>query len=152
MKNSIERPFGSHGPEERICAFCGDAFVSTHGLQQYCPEKFGKKDYCKLEQKKLLTQKKLLELAQEVAIINNPPIEQLTPLERNIQVLDTILGNNYRVKTNSDQLDAMGFNINIYSRRIIEGKSDYVTLVFGSISLVWKKQNESISTFTIIRL
>ncbi len=36
------------------CAYCYDYFEMHHRLQKYCPEKFGKKDYCKLGQKSLL--------------------------------------------------------------------------------------------------
>ena len=36
------------------CAYCYDYFEMHHRLQKYCPEKFGKKDYCKLGQKILL--------------------------------------------------------------------------------------------------
>lgn len=152
MKNSDERPFGSHRPEERICAFCGDAFYATHGLQKYCPDKFGKIDYCKYEQKKMVTEAKLVELVKEVNEAVNPPFQRLSPLEQNIHILGTILGPYGQVNTDSDRLNTMGFDITVFSRRILEGHTDYVTLVFGHFELIWKRRNEAISTFKIKKL
>jgi hypothetical protein len=52
MMDSEQRPFSTHFMEERMCEYCSEIFIAHHGLQRYCPEKYGKKDDCKAEQKK----------------------------------------------------------------------------------------------------
>ena len=36
----------------RSCPYCGTKFMADHMLQIYCPEKYGKKNYCKNRQKR----------------------------------------------------------------------------------------------------
>ena len=45
--DSEQRPFSTHFMEERMCEYCSEIFIAHHGLQRYCPEKYGKKDDCK---------------------------------------------------------------------------------------------------------
>ena len=67
MINSEDRPWGNHDYEERSCEFCGEIYYANHGLQRYCPEKFGRKNYCKLEQKKLQSENKLAGMVVKLA-------------------------------------------------------------------------------------
>lgn len=148
----IDERFSWHKPMEKICTFCGDVFISTHGLQQYCPEKYGKSDYCKYEQKKMVSEKKLLEYVKEVNEAKKPQVYNMSPLERNIHILDTILGPTYKIRTESERLHAMGYEINVFSRRVFAGNSDYISLVVGPFELRWIGQVGEISRFSIQRL
>lgn len=152
MLTSNDRPFSSHNPEEKVCLFCNEIFHSTHGLEKYCREKYGIIGYCKNEQKKLVSQQKLADLAQTIANINNPRTQDLSPLERNIQILREIIGQSYQVNTDSDTLDAMGYDINIYSRREYEGNSTYTRLIIGQFGLSWISQIEENIFFKISKL
>ena len=37
-----------------VCKYCNDTFTKHHGLQIYCPSKFGIKNYCKYANRSLL--------------------------------------------------------------------------------------------------
>jgi hypothetical protein len=46
-KNPLFVPKNKDYNHYRICPYCKDGFFAIHLLQKYCPEKFGKNDYCK---------------------------------------------------------------------------------------------------------
>ncbi len=151
MINSLERPFSLHDAEERICAYCGDIFYSYHGLQQYCPDKFGKNYYCKYEQKKMLAEDKLAKTALRWAVTGLPVYEKEAPLDFNFRVIWEIMGSENKKIVSSDLLDSKGYMPSVYNTRTqIAGSEAYVVQV-GNYNIEWIGQNGTHLTFKITK-
>ncbi len=56
MKRSID----PSSTDYRLCAFCGEEFMTNHGTRQFCPQKFGKANYCKQKYAQALKEYKLV--------------------------------------------------------------------------------------------
>jgi len=139
--NSEERPFSMHNPEERLCEFCGDIFHAYHGLQRYCPDKFGRKDYCKYEQKKLVSEKKLADKVSELARAGMK-VNDDSPIEKNKQALKIIMGADWEKTIDSRVLDNAGYDISQFdSRSAINGTNSFLIHV-GDYTLEWIGQNQ----------
>jgi hypothetical protein len=148
--DSIDRPWSIHEPEPRFCEYCGDMFDAHHGLQRYCPEKFGRKDYCKYEQKKKINESKLADHAIQLAKIGIQVHEE-TPLEKNKTVLIAIMGHDRQKLVNSTLLDSLGYEITLFdSKAPINGTSKYLTHI-GEFTLEWIGQEGTELIFKIIR-
>jgi len=148
--DSEHRPFSRHNVERRECEFCSELFYAHHGLQRYCPEKFGKKDYCKYEQKSMLNEKRLADRVVELAN-TGMSVRQETPLEKNKQVLLLIMGTERQKIVSCALLDYHGFDIKYYDTRIpINGVTNFLTHV-GNFSLELIEQEGTILTFKITR-
>ena len=149
--NSEERPYSMHDPEERNCEFCTDIFYAVHGLQRYCPEKYGKKDYCKYQQKKLLNEKRLADLAIKLAHAYVPIQHEKDPLYKNIAILREELGPYGQRKLTNDFLDEKGYNLNYYTAKIKKGENNDVALVVGPYLLEWIDNVGELAKFKITR-
>jgi hypothetical protein len=148
--NSEERPFSMHYMEERMCEFCGDVFYAHHGLQRYCPIKFGRKDYCKQEQKKLVSEKKLADKVTELSktgMIVYPDSQ----INKNIEILKTIMGNCIVRHVTCIELDQLGFEISVYESRISSFGSHKCQIKIGDFILEWINQENNVLTFKISR-
>jgi hypothetical protein len=145
---SEENPWSTHGLEERTCEFCGDLFYAHHGLQRYCPEKNGRINYCKNEQKKLLSQSKLADMVIKLAKGGVTSYEE-DPTERNIQILAEELGPYGQITTTSEVLDKKGYSMSHYTARVPNSGSNELLLVVGSYTLEWIGQTGEILTFKI---
>jgi hypothetical protein len=146
--DSEERPYSMHDLEQRPCAFCGDFFYAHHGLQQYCPEKFGKKDFCKYEQKKMLNEKRLAEHAEKLAKAGMQ-VYANDQLEKNKQALSEIMGSDRQKAVDSMSLDSVGYDISHFdSKTPISGTNKFLIHV-GDYTLEWIKQEETLLTFKI---
>ena len=84
MMDSEQRPFSTHFMEERMCEYCSEIFIAHHGLQRYCPEKYGKKDDCKAEQKKMVKEQRLAERVIELSH-SGMKVYPETQIDRNYQ-------------------------------------------------------------------
>ena len=150
MMDSEDRPFSKHYYEQRECEFCSELFYAHHGHQRYCPEKFGKKDYCKYKQKSMLTETRLADRVVELAN-TGMSVRQETPLEKNKQVLLSIMGTERQKIVSCSFLDSYGFDIKYYDSRIpINGVTNFLTHI-GNFSLELIKQEGTILTFKITR-
>ena len=146
--NSDERPFSSHELEERICAYCEDYFFAHHGLQRYCQEKFGKKNFCKNQQKKLVNEKRLADQVTELAK-SGMKVNAETPVEKNKQALKMIMGTDWEKTVDSNLLDSVGYDITQFdSKSEINGTNGFLIHI-GNYTLEWIGQNESLLTFKI---
>ena len=126
MMDSEERPYSMHDPEERNCEFCGELFYAHHGLQRYCPEKFGKKDYCKYEQKKMLNEKRLAERVIELAK-TGMKVYQENQLDKNKKALSQIMGSDWQKTIDSRVLDNASYDISHFdSRSSINGTNSFL--------------------------
>ena len=91
MMDYEQRPFSMHNLEERLCLYCSEIFDADHGLREYCPEKYGKKDYCKAKQKKMVDEKRLAERIIELSHTGMTVYPE-TQLNKNYQALSIIMG------------------------------------------------------------
>jgi hypothetical protein len=148
---SIEKPFSMHDLEERPCAYCGELFYATHGLQQYCPDKFGKINYCKYEQKKMMTEKKLAEAAEKLHKAGINVYSDQDPIEKNIGILAEQLGPYGQTTVISTALDSKGYSMQHYTARVSKNGSNDFVLVVGPYALDWIGQNGDILTFKITK-
>jgi hypothetical protein len=149
--DSEERPFSMHDLEERTCAFCGELFYAHHGLQQYCPEKYGKRDFCKYGQKKMMTEKKLAEAAEKLHKAGINVYSDQNPLEKNIEILAEQLGSYGQTTVSSIVLDTKGYSMQHYNARVSKNESNDFLLVVGPYALDWIGQTGDILTFKISR-
>ena len=149
--NSEERPESMHDLEERNCEFCGELFYAHHGLQRYCPEKFGKKDYCKYEQKKMLSEKRLADTAIKLAQANVPIHHEQDPLDKNIAILREELGPYGQRKITNDFLDIKGYDLKFYTTKLKIGENNDVALVVGPYLLEWIDNVGELAKFKITR-
>jgi hypothetical protein len=147
---SEERPFSLHDPEDRECEFCGEMFYAHHGLQRYCPEKFGKKDYCKNQQKKLMNEKRLADRVIELTK-SGINLSLTPPLEKNKQILNSIMGFESMKIVSSNDLDLYGFDIRYYDYRIPKNDTEMFVLYVGDYNIEWIDFNETLLTFKITR-
>jgi hypothetical protein len=150
MMDSEERPFSMHDMEERPCAYCGELFYATHGLQQYCPEKFGRVNYCKYEQKKMLNEKRLAERVTELAKAGMK-VYQDTALDRNKKALSEIMGSEWQKTVDSTLLDSVGYDITHFDfKSPINGTNKFLIHV-GDYTLEWVGQEGTVLTFKITK-
>ncbi len=150
MMDSEERPFSMHDPEERLCEFCTDIFYAHHGLQRYCPEKFGKKDYCKYEQKKLLTETRLAERVTELAKAGMN-VYQDTPLDRNKKAIFEIMGSDWQKTVDSSLLDSVGYQINHFDSKTLINETNMFLIHVGDYTLEWIGQEGTVLIFKITK-
>lgn len=139
-------------PIIKTCEYCGNEFESHHGLQRYCPEKFGRINYCKNEQKKLINERKLADLVQDVAGAVNQIENQQNQLEINIQILNEIIGNKESVVVSGKKMDSMGYDIRYYSARRINEENGLIELVVGPFILEWIDNSDIEQTFKISKI
>lgn len=142
----------SSTPDIKTCEFCGDEFESHHGLQRYCPEKYGRRNYCKNEQKKLVSEHKLAELVQEVATAYNQIENPQNQLEKNIKILEELSGMDNSGIIYSKQLDRRGFDIRHYSFKRINDDSGLIEVIFGTYVLDWISHSEMERTFKVKKI
>ena len=148
--DSEERPFSMHDPEDRNCEFCTDIFYADHGLQRYCPEKYGKKNYCKYEQKKMLSEKRLAERVTELAK-TGMKVNLNTALDNNKQGFEIMMGSDGQKIVNSSLLDNFDFDINYFDYKTpINGTTKFLIHI-GEFTLEWIGEDGTNLIFKITR-
>lgn len=148
-ENSIE-DFDNEIDESKLqtCRFCGEVFISNSPERMYCPEKYGKKNYCKQEQKKLVQEAKLAELVDQLTdggIILKPGESSL---ERSIRGLQAIMGDESRRIVSGDLLDRYHVNINDLQDRTIDAEKKPV-IILGNFRITWLEDKDNIFKFKI---
>ncbi len=132
----------------KTCPYCKCEFVVIHELQIYCPEKYGKQNYCKYKQKQLIEENRLAQVASLYSISQSTDHrKQLSTLEHNILVLDKLLGYQNENTVSSLKLDELKFDIRTFSYRITD--AEYPTIVLGPFKLSLLLINNLIFTFKI---
>ncbi len=150
MTDSTDRPWGNHDLDSRFCEYCGDEFYSSHGLQRYCPEKFGRHQYCKNQQKKLLSESKLAEKANALAKIGMKVAHE-EQLEKNKHILSSLMGSDWQKMVDSETLDSLGYDINYFDSRSTKNESNGYLLHLSEFTLEWIGQISTALTFNITR-
>ena len=148
--DSEERPFSMHDPEDRNCEFCTDIFYADHGLQRYCPEKYGKKNYCKYEQKKMLSEKRLADRVTELAK-TGMKVNQNTALDKNKQGFEIMMGSDGQKIVNSSLLDNFDFDINYFDYRTPINGTNKFLIHIGEFTLEWIGEDGTNLIFKITR-
>jgi hypothetical protein len=150
MMNSKQRPYSMHKLEKRVCQYCSEIFYADHGLQRYCPEKFGKKDHCKYAQKKMVEEKRLADRVEELSK-TGMSVREETPLEKNKQALALIMGSDEQKTVEGKLLDHNGYDINYFDFKTpINGTTNFLIHV-GNFTLEWIKHEATILYFKITR-
>lgn len=151
MMDSGHRPFSTHFMEERMCEYCSEIFIAHHGLQRYCPEKYGKKNDCKAEQKKMVEEKRLADRVIELSH-SGMKVYPETQIDKNYQALSKIMGSDLEKMVECRLLDDFGYEISHFNlRRAINGGKDFLIQV-GDFTLEWMRQEGTVLTFKITRL
>lgn len=135
----------------KFCENCGDLFNAHHDLQRYCPEKNGKKGYCKDQQKKLVTENRL---ADKVIELSKAGIRMhdMNPLEKNENRLEVIMGSDSQKYVNSILLDQVGFQIPYYTSKVpIEGTAKFLVTI-GRFTMERMEDQGELQTFKITRI
>lgn len=148
--DSEERPFSMHDPEDRNCEFCTEIFYADHGLQRYCPEKYGKKNYCKYEQKKMLSEKRLAERVTELAK-TGMKVNLNTALDNNKQGFEIMMGSDGQKIVNSSLLDNFDFDINYFDYKTPINGTNKFLIHIGEFTLEWIGEDGTNLIFKITR-
>ena len=151
MMDSEQRPFSTHFMEERMCEYCSEIFIAHHGLQRYCPEKFGKKDYCKYAQKKMVEEKRLAERVVELSK-TGMSVREETPLEKNNHALTLIMGSDEQKTVEGTLLDLHGYDICYFNSRTAINEGNNFLIHVGDFTLDRIGQKGTVLTFKITRL
>jgi ribosomal protein S27AE len=135
----------------KFCAHCGDMFIAHHDLQQYCPEKNGKKDYCKYQQKKLVSESRLADKVIELTKAGVRLYEP-NPVEKNENRLDAIMGSDSQKIVTSILLDQVEYQVPYYSSRVpIAGTTKFFVTV-GRFTIELIDKHHDLYTFKITRI
>ena len=119
-------------------------------LISICALKFGKKDYCKYAQKKMVEEKRLAERVVELSK-TGMSVREETPLEKNKQALALIMGSDEQKTVEGSLLDHHGYDINYFdSKTPINGTTNFLIHV-GNFTLEWIKHEGTILYFKITR-
>jgi hypothetical protein len=149
--DSEERPYSTHDTEDRECEYCGDVFPAHHGLQKYCPEKFGKKNYCLNKQKAMVNQTKLASLVNTISNSSLISTTSETDIEANRRIISEIMGTAIEKEVSSDLLDHKGFDPRIYDSRYMNSSSDSYTVCIGDYSIEWIDEIGGLLMFKIVK-
>jgi hypothetical protein len=127
----MEEPF-----EERACAYCGEIFIAHHGHQQYCPEKYGRTNYCKHQQKARVSEQRLAERAIELSKTGMDVYEQ-TPLDYNIKSLRQIMGPQKEKVVSGYTLAEVGYNSRYFNEKTQIPSSGAYIVTVGEFNITW---------------
>lgn len=145
-----ETPISPYGENYRICVYCGDHFIATHGLAQYCPYKFGVANYCKNKQKALMTEKRQADLARDLlrtssvppydkndmAILTNT-IPSDSRLSRNIMFFDDYVEGRNVVYISWKILEWVDFDLRSFDEKVPIPNTDLFELRIGRYTIRW---------------
>lgn len=140
----------------RVCPYCHETFIATHMNRFYCPEKNGKKDFCKARFKRLV--KELKEVGIEIERPKRPPLKLLfepsektfrnideaiqdTVLNRKINILEQFLNDSDSRIISWDELQSLGFTLDEFDE-IIENEYGTRSPKYKKIQLVWLEENK----------
>ena len=146
------------GEYKRVCPYCHETFTVTHMNRFYCPEKNGKKDFCKNRFKRLV--KEMKELGIEIDRPKRPPLKLLfepsekdfrniddgikeTLLNRKIKILEKILGSSDSKDIAWTELENLGFTVDSYDEFTINEHGTR-SPTYGAFQLIWISENEII--------
>lgn len=137
----------------RECPYCEELFIADHMSRKYCPEKNGIKNYCKNRYKRL----------KDSGAIDNQTMDEIPEKsideiiremgrERDLLILQKILGEQPSVTIPDQQLKDLHFNFNNYDKKQ-KAKSGHYIFHIGeyvyiplndSISIMYKSKLEII--------
>jgi ribosomal protein S27AE len=136
--------------EERACAYCGEIFIAHHRHQQYCPEKFGRTNYCKHQQKARVSEQRLAERAIELSKAGMDVYQQ-TPLDYNVKSFRQIMGPQKEKVVTDYTLDEVGYDPKHYNEKTQIPNSDAYIVTVGEFDITWIGHDGDRLTFKITR-
>lgn len=146
----------------RICAYCGEPFMSNHQLRKFCPQKNGIPNSCKNKYKVLHATADLVKpdsnelLFDSYTIVEDRkvPITTLHCLNKslskeeqdrrteNINCLTQLLNGKKECEVELEEFDKIGYDIKIYDfvRQITQTNLNRIEI--GPYALFWTKKNK----------
>ncbi len=121
MMNNID----PRGEYTRLCPYCRESFVADHLSRFYCPDKNGKKNFCKNRQKRINDnlrksgfvliehRKNPMQVFIEEPLLNEKDIDQLiinTQKDKNCLILTEFLGDKKSTEVSESELLEKGFD------------------------------------------
>ena len=149
--NTMEQEIEQEAANYKFCGYCGDMFIAHHDLQQYCPEKNGRKDYCKYQQKKMVNENRL---AEKVIELSKAGVRLYEPkaIEKNENRLEAIMGSDSQKIVTSILLDLVGYQVSNFTSKVpIKGTCTFL-LTVGHFTLELIDNNGDLLTFKVTRL
>lgn len=147
----MEQEIETEAVNYKFCAHCGDMFIAHHDLQQYCPEKNGRKDFCKYQQKKLVSESRLADKVIELSKAGVRLYEP-NPVEKNENRLEAIMGSDSQKIVTSILLDQVDYEVPYFTSKVpIAGTAKFLVTV-GRFTLELIDKNGDLLTFKITRL
>lgn len=142
-----DRKIDEFGREIRKCAYCGDEFVATHKLRQFCPEKYGRTDYCKYKQKALIAESHLVQ--EPLNMIKGgvvPPSKQESHLAKNIRILDKIMNDSNSKLVSPNELSFYGYDIYEFNERHKISDNEQYVIKVGDYCMKLQTENKLLIT------
>jgi len=140
----------SSDPYKRICLYCGDSFTAHHGLQRYCPNKYGIVNYCKNQQKQKVNEKNLANLAKEVnKLLEHFQIEEKVE-NNNHLILEIVFQNTVSKRVKRTRLINMGFDFKDYPARVYNSQG-LIVLKYGDFYLDWVEEVDNDLIFKVYK-
>ena len=121
MTNNID----PRGEYTRVCPYCRESFVAYHLSRFYCPDKNGRKNFCKNRQKRINDnlrksgsvliehRKNPMQVFIEEPLLNEKDIDQIiinTQKDKNISILSEFLGDEKFIEVTERELLEKGFD------------------------------------------
>jgi hypothetical protein len=148
---SRKNPWSSHEYEERVCEYCGELFYAHHGLQRYCPYKYNRKNYCKNQQKQMVSESKLVERIRDYANLSIY-LNAESPIEKNKQHLKALMGNRSIMYVTDVEFEQIGYNIDLFESKISIDGTNRHKIKIGNYLIEWMSEENNLQTFKIIKI
>ena len=125
MTNNID----PRGEYTRLCPYCRESFVADHLSRFYCPDKNGRKNFCKNRQKRINDnlrksgnvliehRKNPMQVFIEEPLLNEKDIDQIiinTQKDKNISILSEFLGDEKFIEVTERELLEKGFDSKLF--------------------------------------
>ncbi len=166
-------PYDASSELAKVCAYCQEDFMANHMLRKCCPQKFGKKDYCKNHLKVLRDEAKLVDagwhpiqefkpppkLPEQTNVLPVVPASQMvveTPtrpdtLKRSkmIEIIKVLLDGQNSGEFSDDEIDQAELDLTIFDRRILLPNSNLYYIEIGNYAIFWTHKNKFLITHQI---
>ena len=125
MTNNID----PRGEYTRVCPYCKESFVADHLSRFYCPDKNGRKNFCKNRQKRINDnlrksgsvliehRKNPMQVFIEEPLLYEKDIDQIiinTQKDKNISILSEFLGDEKFIEVTERELLEKGFDSKLF--------------------------------------
>lgn len=164
-------PYDPESEYARICPYDNEKFMANHKLRGFCPQKYGKKDYCKTKYKELQAEARLVANSVPAAQVIKPPqvvTEQavaipivsstqlatvevkvkLDPIIRKqiIEKIEELLEGDKWREFSEEEVDQSGLDFSLFDKKIPLPNSNLFRTEIGNYSIFWTHANKLLIT------